>query len=150
MRAPSERDDRCQAKLDIMVGAFMRDDWATYSDELPPIMAHKVQLQEVITNLVHNATEAMDLVDDDHRMLKLRTQLSADNTIAIIVEDTGPGLDAEKSDAIFDAFVTTKPHGMGLGLAICRTIVERHGGQLSASSANPRGAIFRITLPRRD
>jgi signal transduction histidine kinase len=115
---------------------------------LPPIMANKVQLQEVIINLVHNAIEAMDLVDDDHRMLKLGTQLSADNTITITVEDTGPGFDPEKLDAIFDPFVTTKPHGMGLGLAICRTIVERHEGQLSASSATPHGVIFRITLPR--
>jgi signal transduction histidine kinase len=116
--------------------------------ELPPIMANKAQLQEVIINLVHNAIEAMDLVADDHRMLKFGTQLSADDTITITVEDTGPGFDAEKSDALFDAFVTTKPQGMGLGLAICQMIVEHHGGQLSASSASPRGAIFRITLPR--
>ena len=116
--------------------------------ELPPIMAHKAQLQEVIINLVHNAIEAMDLVDDDHRMLKFGIQLSADDTITITVEDTGPGFDAEKSDALFDAFVTTKPQGMGLGLAIYRMIVEHHGGQLSASSASPRDAIFRITLPR--
>jgi signal transduction histidine kinase len=116
--------------------------------ELPPIMAHKVQLQEVIINLIHNAIEAMDLVDDDHRMLKFETQLSADDAITITVEDTGPGFDSEKSNAIFDAFVTTKPHGMGLGLAICQRIVEQHGGQLSASSANPQGAIFQIILPR--
>ena len=118
--------------------------------ELPPIMGHKVQLQEVIINLLHNAIEAMDLVDDGHRVLKFGTRLSAGDTITITVEDTGPGFNPEKSDSIFDAFVTTKPHGMGLGLAICRRIVEQHGGQLSASSANPRGAIFRVTLPRPD
>ena len=116
--------------------------------ELPPIMAHKVQLQEVITNLIHNAMEAMDSVPDDYRVLKFVTELSANNTITITVEDTGPGFDPDKLDAIFDAFVTTKPHGMGLGLAICRTIIERHGGRLSASSAIPRGAIFRVILPR--
>src|SRR5215472_5597425 len=116
--------------------------------ELPPIMAHKVQLQEVITNLIHNAMEAMDSVSDDYRVLKFVTELSAKNTITITVEDTGPGFDPDKLDAIFDAFVTTKPHGMGLGLAICRTIIERHGGQLLASSAIPRGAIFRVILPR--
>ena len=116
--------------------------------ELAPIMGHKVQLQEVIINLVYNAIEAMDLVDEGHRMLKFGTRLSAGEAITITVEDTGPGFDPAKSDAIFDAFVTTKPHGMGLGLAICQRIVEQHGGQLSASSANPQGAIFRVTLPR--
>jgi C4-dicarboxylate-specific signal transduction histidine kinase len=116
--------------------------------ELPRIMAHKTQLQEVITNLVRNAIEAMDLVADGHRMLKFATELSANSTITITIEDTGPGFDPDKSDAMFDAFVTTKSHGMGMGLAICRMIIERHGGQLSASSAIPRGAIFRITLPR--
>jgi signal transduction histidine kinase len=116
--------------------------------ELPPIIAHKIQLQEVITNLVRNAIEAMDLVADGHRMLKFATELSANSTITITVEDTGPGFDPDKSDAMFDVFVTTKSHGMGMGLAICRMIIERHGGQLSASSAIPRGAIFRITLPR--
>jgi signal transduction histidine kinase len=68
--------------------------------------------------------------------------------ISVEVEDTGPGIDPEKSTAIFDAFVTTKPHGMGLGLAICRMIVERHEGRLSVSSADPHGTIFRITQPQ--
>jgi signal transduction histidine kinase len=114
---------------------------------LPPIMGHKGQLQEVIINLVHNAIEAMDSVDR-LRVLKIRTELNAGDAITVAVEDTGPGLSSEKADAIFDAFVTTKPHGMGLGLAICRMIVERHGGQLSASSADACGAIFRIILPQ--
>jgi signal transduction histidine kinase len=64
------------------------------------------------------------------------------------VEDTGPGIDAKSLDKVFDAFVTTKPGGMGLGLAICRTIIDRHGGQLSASAAHPRGAVFRMVLPQ--
>jgi len=115
------------------------------ASELPPIMGHKGQLQEVIINLVHNAIEAMDTVDGD-RILKVGTDLSADEEIAVVVEDTGPGLSSE--DTIFEAFVTTKSHGMGLGLAICRMIVERHEGRLSVSSADPRGAIFRVTLPK--
>jgi signal transduction histidine kinase len=114
---------------------------------LPPVMGHKGQLQEVIINLVHNAIEAMDSVHG-HRVLKVKTELNADDAITVAVEDTGPGLSSEATDAIFDAFVTTKSHGMGLGLAICRMIVERHGGQLSVSSADPRGAIFRIILPQ--
>lgn len=80
-------------------------------------------------------------------MLKLETRLDANETITVTVEDTGPGFAPEKAEDIFDAFVTTKPHGMGLGLAICRMIVERHGGRLSASAASPRGAVFGVTLP---
>jgi signal transduction histidine kinase len=65
----------------------------------------------------------------------------------VAVEDSGSGIDPKQSHAIFDAFVTTKPHGMGLGLAICRMIIERHGGQLSVTPAQPRGSIFRVVLP---
>ena len=120
---------------------------AVLASELPAVPGHKGQLQEVILNLVQNAIEAMDAVDD-RRMLKLETTLDADETITVTVEDTGPGLSPEKAKDIFEAFVTTKQHGMGLGLAICRMIVERHGGRLSASAASPRGAVFWVTLPR--
>ena len=103
-------------------------------------------MQEVIVNLVHNAVEAMGSVDGQ-RVLRIRTGLNGDAAIDLVVEDTGPGLGAEESNTIFDAFVTTKPHGMGLGLAICRMIVDRHEGQLSVSPATPRGASFRVVLP---
>ena len=82
-----------------------------------------------------------------NRVLEVRTE-HRDSTIIVEVADTGPGIDLTQIDNIFDAFVTTKAHGMGLGLALCRMIVERHEGQLSVSSANPRGATFRIILPR--
>ncbi len=117
------------------------------ASELPPVMGHRGQLQEVIINLVHNAVEAMDSVDG-HRVLRIKTGINADDAIDLVVEDTGPGLGSEDSDTIFDAFVTTKPHGMGLGLAICRMIVDRHDGQLSVSRATPCGAIFRVVLPQ--
>jgi signal transduction histidine kinase len=91
----------------------------------------------------------MDTVDD-RRILKLGTMRNGAGTIAVTVEDTGPGLSPEQARDVFDAFVTTKPHGMGLGLAICRMIVERHGGRLSTSAASPRGAIFRVDLPQVD
>jgi signal transduction histidine kinase len=117
------------------------------ASKLPHVMGHKGQLQEAIINLVQNAIEAMDAVDG-HRVLKVRTELNAGDAIAVAVEDTGPGLRSEETNAIFEAFVTTKSHGMGLGLAICRMIVERHEGKLSVSSADPRGAIFRIILPQ--
>ena len=117
------------------------------TSELPHIIGHKGQLQEAIVILVNNAIEAMDSVNG-RRMLKIATELNGSDTVTIAVEDRGPGLNPEKTSELFDAFVTTKPHGMGLGLAICRMIVARHDGQLSVSEAHPRGAIFRIILPR--
>jgi signal transduction histidine kinase len=90
----------------------------------------------------------MDMVDDDRRILRVKTEYNGNNAIRVEIEDTGPGIDPKKSNSIFDAFFTTKPHGMGLGLAICRMIIEHHGGQLVVSSAHPHGAVFRITLPQ--
>ena len=116
--------------------------------ELLPVMGHSGQLQQVIVNLIQNAIDAMDSVDSDRRVLQVSTEHHGDDAISIAIEDTGPGIHPKKSDDIFDAFFTTKPHGMGLGLAICRMIVERHNGKLSVSSANPHGAIFRIKLPQ--
>ena len=112
---------------------------------LPPVAGHKGQLQEVIINLINNAREAMDS-SDGRRVLKITTELTSSGA-AIVVEDSGPGISPEAQDGIFEAFVSTKPRGMGLGLAICRMIVERHEGKLSFSAANPRGAIFRVMLP---
>lgn len=116
--------------------------------ELPLVMGHGGQLREVIVNLVQNAIDAMDAIKDDRRVLQVTTAHDGADAIIVAVEDSGPGIDPKRLDSIFDAFVTTKPHGMGLGLAICRMIIERHEGQLSASPAHPRGTIFRIVLPR--
>ena len=115
---------------------------------MPPIVGHRSQLQEVLTNLLQNALEAMDASQDHRRVLTVRTRRDGGKAI-IEVEDTGPGVDATRLDKVFEPFVTTKPGGMGLGLAICRTIVDRHGGQLSASPARPRGTVFRMVLPAR-
>jgi signal transduction histidine kinase len=117
------------------------------ASQLPLIKGHGGQLQEVIVNLIQNAVDAMDAVDNDRRVLRVTTEHKGD-AISVEIEDTGPGVDPKKSDHIFEAFFTTKPLGMGLGLAICRMIVERHKGQLAASAANPHGAIFRIMLPQ--
>ena len=116
--------------------------------ELPPVVGHSGQLQQVIVNLIQNAIDAMDSVESDRRVLQLRTEHNGGDAISITIEDTGPGIDPKKSDDLFDAFFTTKPHGMGLGLAICRMILERHDGELSVTSANPHGAVFRIKLPQ--
>jgi K+-sensing histidine kinase KdpD len=112
---------------------------------LPPVMGHPGQLQEVVTNLVHNAAEAMSTIDDSPRMLRVRTE-HTDGTVTLLVEDSGPGFDPSGIHQVFDAFVTSKPGGMGLGLAICRMIVDRHGGRISASPADPRGAVLRVDL----
>jgi signal transduction histidine kinase len=117
------------------------------TSELPFVMGHRVQLQEVIVNLVHNAIEAMGTAKVGRRALKLRTKPDGGKAITLEVEDSGPGIDPERLNGIFDAFVTTKPSGTGLGLAICRTIVERHGGRLTASSDGKTGATFQLVLP---
>ncbi len=115
--------------------------------ELPPVDGHRGQLREVVINLVRNALEAMDTTTDRSRVLRVRTELRGRDAIAVAVEDSGPGIDPQKLDSIFTAFLTTKPHGMGLGLAICRMIAEQHGGQLTASSDGKRGALFQFILP---
>jgi signal transduction histidine kinase len=120
---------------------------AELTSELPFVMGHRGQLEEVLLNLGRNAIESMDAIEVGSRVLRVRTQLGDRNTIIVAVEDTGPGIAPEKLGIIFDAFVTTKPKGMGLGLAICRMIVERHGGQLSATSNGKSGASFQFVLP---
>ena len=115
--------------------------------ELPLVLGHRGQLEEVIANLIHNAIEAMDGVGAERRVLTVRTKRGGDNAVVLDVDDSGPGVDPKHLDAIFDAFVTTKPQGTGLGLAICRMIIERHGGQLSALSDGRTGARFQIVLP---
>ena len=117
------------------------------ASELPLISGHRRQLQQVISNLVQNAIEAMDNISDRDRVLRVRTGLHNRDAIIVAVEDSGPGLDPKQLRSIFDAFFTTKPHGIGLGLAICRMIVERHGGQLTAASEGNNGARFQFVLP---
>ena len=117
------------------------------ASELPLISGHRRQLQQVISNLVQNAIEAMDNTTDRDRVLRVRTGLHNRDAIIVAVEDSGPGVDPKQSGSIFDAFFTTKSHGIGLGLAICRMIVERHGGQLTAASDGNNGARFQFVLP---
>jgi signal transduction histidine kinase len=117
------------------------------ASELPLIMAHKGQLQEVISNLARNAIESMDAIRNGSRLLRVTTAHCGRDAITVAVEDSGPGVDPRELGCIFDAFVTTKTEGMGLGLAICRMIIERHGGQLTASSDGKSGALFQFVLP---
>jgi PAS domain S-box-containing protein len=114
---------------------------------LPPVLADRVQLQQVVLNLVINGIEAMQPVTDRPRELIIRTRQDEPDHILVMVRDSGVGVAAESADRLFDAFFTTKSSGMGMGLSICRSIVEAHGGRLSASDNIGRGATFQFTLP---
>lgn len=117
------------------------------ASELPLVMGNRVQLQEVVVNLTQNAIDATAPIEAARRALKVKTEADGGRAILIEVEDSGPGIDPQRLESIFDPFVTTKPHGTGLGLAISRTIVERHGGKISAVSDGRSRAMFQISLP---
>jgi C4-dicarboxylate-specific signal transduction histidine kinase len=116
--------------------------------EAPESMADRVQLQQVLLNLITNAAEAMVSVTDRARLLVVTSGSDEAGDVRITVEDSGPGIDPKDIDRIFHAFFTTKSHGMGMGLAICRSIIEQHGGRLWASRGDPHGAVFHIHLPK--
>jgi PAS domain S-box-containing protein len=107
----------------------------------------RVQLQQVILNLVMNAVEAMKATSEGAKELSISTRKAEPDVILVVVRDSGPGLAPATLDRLFDAFYTTKPGGLGLGLSICRSIIETHGGRLSAKANLPRGAIFEFSLP---
>jgi signal transduction histidine kinase len=114
---------------------------------LPLIQGDRVQLQQVVLNLILNAVEAMSSVDDARRELSIGTARRGADEILVAVRDSGPGIDPEHLERVFDSFYTTKPGGMGLGLSICRSIIDAHGGRLWAAANEPRGAAFQFTLP---
>ena len=112
--------------------------------------ANKSQLQQVMLNFITNAVDAMRPLTDRVRVLKVSSRFVSGQSVLIDVADSGTGIEAGKVDGLFDAFFTTKPHGTGMGLAICRSIVEAHGGRLSAAPNEPHGAVFRFTVPVED
>ncbi len=118
------------------------------ANELPLMMGDRVQLQQVILNLIVNAIEAMSPVSGRTRQLRIRSERApGEDGVCVTVEDSGIGLDGQKVERIFDTFFTTKPEGMGMGLSICRTIVEAHRGTLSGTPNEGHGATFRLVLP---
>ena len=116
------------------------------AEALPLISAHRGQLQLVVLNLLTNAADAMRSVADRPRALKVTSEALGQHGVALCVEDSGTGIAPDARARLFDAFFTTKSHGMGMGLAICRSIVEAHGGTLSAAPVRPHGAVFRVEL----
>ena len=117
---------------------------------LPKVLADRGQLRQVMLNLILNAAEAMHDITNRPRLLRIATDVTPDNSdVVITVEDNGTGFDGKHIDRIFVPFFTTKSTGTGVGLAVCRSIVEAHGGQLTASPNIPFGMIFRVVLPVR-
>jgi C4-dicarboxylate-specific signal transduction histidine kinase len=119
------------------------------AQELPAVRGDRIQLQQVLLNLILNAIEAMSAVNEGPRELLISSASNAVEGILVAVRDSGPGLAPERFARLFQAFHTTKPAGMGMGLSICRSIVEAHGGRVWATANAPRGAIFQFTLPAR-
>jgi PAS domain S-box-containing protein len=115
--------------------------------DVPVIFADRVQFQQVIHNLIINAIEAISGAGDGPRELLIRCGIDKSERLLVAVRDSGPGLDPKSVDRVFDAFYTTKPRGLGMGLAICRSIIEAHGGRLWATVNDGRGATFQFSLP---
>jgi signal transduction histidine kinase len=113
-----------------------------------PIHCDRVQLQQVVLNLILNAVEAMGSVESGPRELLISTE-QHHTGVLVAVRDSGPGIDPAHLERVFEAFYTTKSRGMGMGLSICRSIIDAHGGRLWAEASEPRGAIFQFHLARR-
>jgi PAS domain S-box-containing protein len=154
-KAPPRKDDLKINEAVLEVIALTQDEVvrhgvsveAELSEGLPLIQGDRVQLKQVIINLIINAVEAMSGVAKGSRTLLISTGQEASAGVLVSVQDSGSGLDVEGLDRLFDAFYTTKPSGMGMGLSICRSIIEAHGGRIWASRNVGPGATFQFTLP---
>jgi C4-dicarboxylate-specific signal transduction histidine kinase len=120
---------------------------ATLKEGLPRVMADRVQLQQVIFNLVKNAIEAMNSTASGSRALRVRSEATETAECIVVIEDSGPGIEPEALKRIFEPFFTSKGKGMGMGLSICRSIVQAHGGRLWVAGNTPKGAAFQFVLP---
>jgi C4-dicarboxylate-specific signal transduction histidine kinase len=154
-RVASRKDDfeineAIQETISLNQEALVKNDVSVrtrFAQGLPLVRADRVQLQQVILNLITNAVEAMSGVSEGTRELCVNTGRTNSGDILVAVQDSGPGLDTQNLDRVFDAFYSTKPRGLGIGLSICRSIIEAHEGRLWASPTHPHGATFQFTLP---
>jgi signal transduction histidine kinase len=117
------------------------------ADGLPRVFGNRIQLQQVILNLVINALEAMATTRERDRTLRVKSAVHSPDGVLIAVEDSGAGIDPQNVERIFDALFTTKSNGMGMGLSICRSIIETHHGRLWATVGADYGSVFHIALP---
>jgi signal transduction histidine kinase len=118
-----------------------------FADDLPPVTGDRVQLQQVILNLLVNAADAMRDVEDRPRQLVVRTERDEGDRVRLSVQDTGVGLEPQSMDRLFEPFYSTKSEGMGIGLAVSRSIVESHHGRLWAAANEGPGATFSFSVP---
>jgi C4-dicarboxylate-specific signal transduction histidine kinase len=119
-----------------------------FAEDLPRVQGDRVQLQQVMLNLIVNAIQAMSGIGEGVRELQISIEtVPSAGGVRVGVRDTGPGLSPESLPLLFESFYTTKPDGMGMGLSICRSIIEAHGGRLWAATCEPRGALFQFTIP---
>lgn len=149
-QAPVEVSDAIRDVLGIVQGEARAKRVTLVSavaPSLPPVLGDRVQLQQVMLNLAMNGIEAMGAVSGRERILEIGARLEGSDEVRVYVRDTGPGLDGAQRQRAFDAFYTTKPHGMGMGLAISRSIVETHGGRLWVERNRGPGETFQFTLP---
>ena len=121
-----------------------------FTGGLPRAQVDRVQVQQVVLNLILNAVEAISLVEEGQRELVITTEQRKAGGVLVAVRDSGPGIEREHLDRVFDAFYTTKSSGVGMGLSICRSIIDAHGGRLWVEANKPQGAVFRFTLPGAD
>jgi signal transduction histidine kinase len=157
-KAPPRQDgvainDAIREVMPLSRGAVVKHGVAVQThlaEGLPRIPGDRVQLQQVMLNLILNAVEALSGVREGSRALRIGTGPEASGGVLVTVQDSGPGLHPERIDRLFEAFYTTKSGGMGMGLSICRSIVEVHGGRLWASANDERGATFHFTLSAAD
>jgi len=125
-------------------GAILQHDFA---DDLPIVEGDRIQLQQVMLNLIRNASDAMIGIDDRPKLLQIRTE-RIDGNVCVIVQDSGTGFDPAVADRLFESFYTTKPEGMGIGLSVSRSIIEAHGGRMWARTNDGPGATFAFSIPR--
>jgi signal transduction histidine kinase len=116
------------------------------AENIPRVLADRIQLEQVILNLVMNAAEAM-ASSGRPRLLHIRSAKHEGGGVYLAVQDSGPGISCKNMNRVFDAFFTTKSEGIGMGLSICRSILEAHGGQISVSRVDPHGSVFHVVLP---
>jgi signal transduction histidine kinase len=116
-------------------------------DGIPQLLADRGQLQQVFSNLILNAIEAMRYITDRDRLLRVTTDIQESSGVVIAIEDSGTGIDGKNMDRIFEPFFTTKSAGTGIGLTVCRSIIESHAGTLRATGNKPFGTVFHVALP---
>ena len=157
-KAPPQKDrfDLNEAINEVIVlarGAITKNGISiqtNFTEGALPIEGDRVQLQQVVLNLIVNAVEAMGSVQDGPRELSINTEQAQGNGVLVAVRDTGPGIDANHLERVFEAFYTTKSGGVGMGLSICRSIIDAHGGRLWAEANEPHSSVFQFTLPDAD